>query len=561
MSLGFLMVVHTAFERAAQVARHLARRGCPVVIHVDARVRRPVMRHFRASLAGEDVAFCDRVRVEWGGWSLVEATQIAAETMLARHPDLSHVYLISGSCLPLRPVEELVAYLGEHADTDFIESVTTDQVTWTVDGLEEERFTRRFPFSWRRRRGLFDAAIALQRRLKLERRVPAGLDPHLGSQWWCLTARTLRAVLDAPDREEMDRYFRGVWIPDESYFQTLARRHARRIDARPLTLAKFDVSGKPHLFYDDHLALLRRSDCFMARKIWPGADALYDAFLAPAAQVKRAEPNPGKIDRVFARANERRALGRPGLYNQGRFPHWGWAGRRTAARYTVLGGFDDLFEDFTPWYARRAGGRVHGHLYHPDRAQFAGGGAVFQGCLPDSAALRDHRPQHFLFNLLWSTRGERQSFLFGPGDTQKVADVIVGDADATIALVTGAWAVRLLHADLPFEALRDEAARLQRAEMKMIERTRATWARARILSWSLSDFLAQPADRLQTLLDEVAPGPERPVQMPRLHDTAGLPELLARLRDNGVKPVVMGDLGALARGAAPPAPFRPAVAR
>jgi hypothetical protein len=40
MSVGFLMLCHTALDRAAQVARHWATQGCPVVIHVDKRVRR-----------------------------------------------------------------------------------------------------------------------------------------------------------------------------------------------------------------------------------------------------------------------------------------------------------------------------------------------------------------------------------------------------------------------------------------------------------------------------------------------------------------------------------------
>ena len=39
-TVGFVMLCHTALDRAAQVARHWAERDCPVVIHVDRRVRR-----------------------------------------------------------------------------------------------------------------------------------------------------------------------------------------------------------------------------------------------------------------------------------------------------------------------------------------------------------------------------------------------------------------------------------------------------------------------------------------------------------------------------------------
>ena len=39
-SLGFVMLCHTALDRAAQVARYWAEAGCPVVIHADARLHK-----------------------------------------------------------------------------------------------------------------------------------------------------------------------------------------------------------------------------------------------------------------------------------------------------------------------------------------------------------------------------------------------------------------------------------------------------------------------------------------------------------------------------------------
>src|SRR5690606_33888951 len=120
------------------------------------------------------------------------------------------------------------------------------------------------------------------------------------------------------------------------------------------------------IFYDDHLQLLRRSDCFVARKIWPRADRLYRTFLSPEGGAETgAEPNPGRIDRVFAKAVERRTRGRPGLYMAGRFPNPGWENGRTAAPYSVFEGFCELFEDFERWLAAVTGARVHGHLFAP----------------------------------------------------------------------------------------------------------------------------------------------------------------------------------------------------
>ena len=308
MSVGIVMLVHTALGRAEQVARHWAAAGCPVVIHVDKSVPRQTHDAFVQALADVPaLVFSKRYRCEWGTWGLVAASQTASEMMLNRFPDVRHVYLASGSCLPLRPVKELIDYLAARPRTDFIESATTADVPWTVGGLDEERFTMRFPFSWKRRRYLFDRAVAVQRFIGLKRRIPKGVVPHMGSQWWCLTRQTLSAILQDPKRAAYDAYFRHVWIPDESYFQTLARLYSTQIESRSLTLSKFDFQGKPHIFYDDHLQLLRRSDCFVARKIWPKADRLYEAFLTDeAGAMKRTEPNPGKIDRIFAKAVDRR---------------------------------------------------------------------------------------------------------------------------------------------------------------------------------------------------------------------------------------------------------------
>ena len=169
------------------------------------------------------------------------------------------MYLASGSCLPLRPVQELRDYLDARQRVDFIESATTADVPWTVGGLDYERFTLRFPFAWKKRRVLFDAYVRLQRRFRFKRKIPNGLVPHMGSQWWCLTRQTLSAILEDPDRETYDRYFQRVWIPDESYFQTMARQYSLEIESRSLTLSKFDYQGKPHIFYNDHLQLLRRA--------------------------------------------------------------------------------------------------------------------------------------------------------------------------------------------------------------------------------------------------------------------------------------------------------------
>ncbi len=544
-SVGIIMLVHTAFDRAEQVIRHWVQGDCPVVVHVDTNVPETTFNTFREALADLKVMvrFSTRHRCEWGTWGMVSATQDAAEMLLTKFPEVRHAYLASGACLPLRPVEELRSYLDGRPRTDFIESATTADVPWTVGGLDHERFTLRFPFAWKRHRRLFDLYVRAQRSVRYRRKIPEGLVPHMGSQWWCLTRQTLSAILQDPDRKTYDAYFKKVWIPDESYFQTLVRLYSQNIESRSLTLSKFDFQGKPHIFYDDHLQLLRRSDCFVARKVWPRAGRLYATFLSKdPATLKAAEPNPGKIDRIFAKAVDRRTLGRPGLYMQSRWPRQERDNSVTSFPYSVFEGFTELFENFEFWLARETSARVHGHLFHPDRVMFDGRQDHFQGALSDSAALRDYQPQMFLTNLIWNTRGERQAFQFGPGDTQEIGPIMARDRNAQISVISGAWAVPLFLSNRNFADIRVDAARLQQIENAYLKELRGPLTKARVRIWTMADFIDSPMEVLQVIVDQMTgTSVRRLTEAPRMVDLQGFGQFLQNLKNQGMHPYLMGD--------------------
>lgn len=538
------MLVHTALDRAEQIARHWTSAGCPVVFHVDRKVQNDTFKQFKSRFEGDElVRFCARHRCEWGTWGIVAASQAASELMLSEYQQVRHVYLASGSCLPLRPVQELIDYLAERPRTDFIESATTADVPWTVGGLDHERFTLFFPFSWKKQRYLFDRFVDFQRRIRFRRQIPEGLVPHMGSQWWCLTRQTLSAILQDPERPAYDRYFQKVWIPDESYFQSLARLYSTRIESRSLTLSKFDFQGKPHIFYDDHLQMLRRSGCFVARKIWPRANRLYDVFLSESTGVMlNAEPNPGKIDRIFAKAVERRTRGRPGLYMQSRFPNHDRENGITSARYSVFEGFSELFEDFESWLTRATGTRVHGHLFASDGAHFAGDQQQINGALSNSAALRDYEPKAFLTSLIWNTRGERQCFQFGPRDNQDIEWLMARDPNAQISVVTGAWSVPLFRSNRNFQDIRAEAANLQRIETEHLSVLRSPYAKARIRIWTMAEFIEAPMEPLQAIIDEISVvNTRRLSEVPKMVDLEGFGQFLQNLKNQGMHPYLMGD--------------------
>ena len=147
MSVGFVILAHTALDRAAQVARHLASAGCPIVIHVDKRVTQDQEKRLRGILrAFGDVRFCQRFKCDWGTWSIVAASKSGAEMMLKDFPDVDHVYLTSGSCMPLRPLPELMEYRAEHP-VPILSNLSRPPILrgrWTDWNMSGSRFISRF---------------------------------------------------------------------------------------------------------------------------------------------------------------------------------------------------------------------------------------------------------------------------------------------------------------------------------------------------------------------------------------------------------------------------------
>lgn len=541
VQLGVVLLCHAQLDVATRMAQVWADGGAFLVLHVDAKADADEHRAMVAALEGHPrIRFSRRRQCEWGRFSLVQATQDAAQLMLDQFPDVTHVYLASGSCLPLRPIPELVDYLARDPGRDYIESVAVDEVFWAIGGLNEERFTRYFPFDWLRQRALFDRFLELQRRFGISRKVPQGIVPHLGSQWWCLTRATLAAILSDPRRREFDRFFSLGWIPDESYFQTLARRHSGQIESRSLTLARFDNHGKPYQLYDDHLQMLEESGSFVARKVWWGANLLLDHFPhSGRSNTTRSQPDTARIEQLFKAAAQRRALGRPGLYMQSRFPRKDAENGKTSARYAVFQGFTELFADFEPWLASQIDADVHGHLLAREGAEFAGRPPIGPGALSAHPALRDHDPQGFLAALIRST-DRLQAFQFAPRDNQALNWFMTTDPNAQLFVLTGAWIVPLLQSDMPFDDVRRTAALLQSAEVAQLKILQSIWRRAQLQLWDLAEFTARPADALSQALRQIDPLAKPVDSPPPMHDISGAGAFLQRLRNAGLRPALTG---------------------
>lgn len=303
MKIAVLLLCHDAPLR---VAKTLATPfydspDVKLYVHYDARRSADEAARLHAALAtpGRQVQMLDeRLRCAWGSYSLVQATQRLMQAALADPTfEADYLLLISGSCVPIRPLASLQTFLQRRQGMDFIEAVDASRRRWVKDGLEHERYQLYFPFNYQTHRRWFEWSTTIQRRLGVHRAAPAGLRAHFGSQWFCLTRATAAAVCTRLTQPDLQAFFARAWIPDELAIQTLvaAHRPAAFIAGHSLTYGEFDHRGQPLELDNGHLAHLLRQPYFFARKLSPHASQLRDELIE---HVGRPEADLSYFDRV-----------------------------------------------------------------------------------------------------------------------------------------------------------------------------------------------------------------------------------------------------------------------
>ncbi|WP_406721638.1 MULTISPECIES: DUF5928 domain-containing protein [Thioclava] len=302
VQIAFILLTHKDPETVIRQAARLTAAGDCVSIHFDARANPADFQQIRDGLAdNQQVTFArKRLKCGWGEWSLVAATLEAVKAAVEAFPDATHFYMLSGDCMQIKSAEYAHRFL-ESENCDYIESFDFFNSDWIKTGFKEERLIYRHWFNERTQKWWFYQSYEWQKRLGITRKVPADIEMMIGSQWWCLRRDSVEKILQfCKDRPEVLRFFATTWIPDETFFQTIARHVVpeREIRSRTLTFLMFTDYGMPVTFYNDHYDMLLAQDYLFARKISPEA--------------KEMKARLGKLwgeqDMAFPISNEGRAL-------------------------------------------------------------------------------------------------------------------------------------------------------------------------------------------------------------------------------------------------------------
>ncbi|MCL8485463.1 MULTISPECIES: beta-1,6-N-acetylglucosaminyltransferase [Bradyrhizobium] len=275
--LAFFILCHKAPHQVIRLIERLRDDRNVFVVHVDKRAAVEVYQELRAlseRLPSQVFLCTERHRCYWGRFGIVAATLSCMREAITRTLAFDRAFLLSGQDYPIKSQDEIRARLDAHPNAEFIESFAADAPNrWTAAQGEHNALNRvlYWTLSFRSR----------HIQIKWRRRFPLGFRPHGGSMWWCLT-RDCVAYVDSFVRQNPAyvRYFKTVFIPDESFFQSLLSNSPfrDRIVSDDLRYADWERPNPlyPRTLDIDDAERLRASPKLFARKFDERSLALLD---------------------------------------------------------------------------------------------------------------------------------------------------------------------------------------------------------------------------------------------------------------------------------------------
>lgn len=440
MKILFVILAHNQPAKVAELARTVtaAATDAHAIIHFDANSSKQNFVVLEESIQGEEriSLVSRRIACRWGDYSLVDAVLGGLREQKERGYTYDYVVLLSGACLPCRPIKQLERFFEENYGKEFIEA---HDENWMIGGLRKERFEFYWPFPpspsptksshyW----------TQLQRFLRIKRKAPLGLEVRFGSQWWALTWATCSAMIDfMDDNQSIENFFRKTYIPDEMMINTLVWRLVDRdnIAGFGLTYFHFTNYGKPIVFFDDHEDYPFSLNKFFYRKVSDEAGKLRQCSLAKAMEEDDGSDlsTIGAINKdYFVKVKAQTEFPIPGqMYYRDQFLDMRESVlRRDDRRYIFVCGTEDLVQrvleslDIPEL-------EVVGRIFSKNKIQWFGSQKKFEGLNSEDVEIRNLHP---LLYLQRARQRAKKIPVFGwvPGDLKSPLDTVLYDTNACI---------------------------------------------------------------------------------------------------------------------------------
>ncbi len=217
MKITYLLIAHKLPGQLARLLNALDGEDVGFVIHID---RKSDEAAFRKLCAGKNVRWVtNRVRVQWGGFSQVEATMNSLREALQHFPSSDYFIYLSGQDFPVKPHARRMDFFREANGKSFLEYFPLPSPSWAGNGGLDRMRKRHYNDL---RGKLLRRVVTRIAHLLPARKFPEGWKPFGGGCYFALTNKHAGHLLKISREEKWKlRFFRRALCPDELVVQTV----------------------------------------------------------------------------------------------------------------------------------------------------------------------------------------------------------------------------------------------------------------------------------------------------------------------------------------------------
>lgn len=264
---AFLVMAHKNLGQLKILLSLLDHPRTDIYLHVDQRAAGFNEAHLSCCLKHSSLYLLPRKRVVWGSRDQIRCEFRLMEAAL--QGEYSYYHLLSGQDLPIKPMEEILAFFDECGGREF--------VSFRSRKISRKEYERLSLFWWPRLYLSFPklskALCDLQRLLGVDRLKGKGITLYKGANWFSCTHAYVSALVR--DQKRILRLFSFSHCGDEVFLQThlMATPFRERLyddsfsNACRANMRLVDWNrGDPYVFRTSDLDELRQSEMLFARK-------------------------------------------------------------------------------------------------------------------------------------------------------------------------------------------------------------------------------------------------------------------------------------------------------
>lgn len=238
---AYLVLAYEDVEMLNLLTKRLINTGY-VYIHLDLKSRIKVDQ----VIEHPKIKVTKKIKVNWGGFSIVEATRLLADQAL--EDGSTRLTLLSGLSYPLVGDKELDFFMKSHEERSG---------TWIVELHKQSKvFYKRFTskhfslpvtqnFVGRTFRKVFRVLLGFCTKLDPIAEIQP-IQLTSGSQWWSVKSSTYKSAMEiSKNNPAIEQYFKRIECSDESYFGSLFNFVQPGIVGHGSTFVNWTGKGRP----------------------------------------------------------------------------------------------------------------------------------------------------------------------------------------------------------------------------------------------------------------------------------------------------------------------------